>query len=74
MPDKFILEPWKAPTVVQKKAGCIIGEDYPLPIVEHKSAKEKNMTSLKEVYAKAKAERKRKAPSAAGPPKKRKKT
>lgn len=33
-PSKFIYEPWKAPIRVQKKAGCIIGKDYPFPIVK----------------------------------------
>ena len=29
MPAKFIYKPWEAPLRVQKKAGCIIGKDYP---------------------------------------------
>ena len=38
MPSKFIYEPWLAPMDVQKKAGCIIGQDYPRPIVDHATA------------------------------------
>ena len=34
-PAKYIYEPWKAPIADQKKAGCVIGVDYPKPIVEH---------------------------------------
>ncbi|RKP18286.1 hypothetical protein ROZALSC1DRAFT_15342 [Rozella allomycis CSF55] len=34
-PKKYIYEPWKAPLEVQRKANCIIGKDYPKPIVEH---------------------------------------
>jgi FAD binding domain of DNA photolyase len=35
-PDKYIYEPWTAPKAVQEKAGCIVGRDYPAPIVDHK--------------------------------------
>lgn len=38
MPSKYIYEPWLAPIEVQRKAGCIIGQDYPRPIVDHASA------------------------------------
>ena len=34
-PTKYIYEPWKAPMSVQESCGCIIGRDYPLPIVDH---------------------------------------
>lgn len=34
-PPKYIWEPWKAPKEVQEQAGCIIGKDYPAPIVDH---------------------------------------
>ena len=33
-PTEYIHQPWKAPAYVQKAAGCVIGEDYPAPIVE----------------------------------------
>lgn len=38
MPLRYLFEPWKAPKAVQEKAKCIIGEDYPLPMVNHKEA------------------------------------
>jgi len=34
-PDKYIHEPFKAPKAVQEAAGCLIGIDYPKPIVDH---------------------------------------
>lgn len=37
-PPKYIWEPWKAPLSVQEAAGCIIGKDYPAPIVDHAEA------------------------------------
>ncbi len=38
MPPEYLHEPHKLPPMFQHEAGCIIGEDYPAPIVEHKSA------------------------------------
>lgn len=51
MPSKYIYEPWKAPKDVQEKAGCVIGKDYPMPIVEHSSAMKENMARMKAAYA-----------------------
>ena len=33
-----IHEPWKMPELIQLEAGCRIGRDYPLPVVDHKEA------------------------------------
>jgi deoxyribodipyrimidine photolyase len=33
MPAKYIYEPWLAPLEVQKKAKCVVGVDYPEPMV-----------------------------------------
>ena len=49
-PDKYIYEPWKAPLAVQQKCGCIIGEDYPLPMVDHTSVSKINMGRMKVCY------------------------
>ena len=35
LPLKYLFEPWKAPMRVQKRARCIVGEDYPEPVVDH---------------------------------------
>lgn len=51
MPSQYIFEPWKAPLAVQKQAGCIIGVDYPRPIVEHEIISKENMTKMKAAYA-----------------------
>jgi cryptochrome len=57
MPAKYIYEPWKAPLEVQRRAGCVIGQDYPSPIVDHAVASKANMARMKAAYA----EHKRKA-------------
>ena len=33
-PAKYIYEPWNAPLDIQKKAKCIIGTDYPEPMLD----------------------------------------
>lgn len=49
-PDKYIYEPFNAPQEVQKKAGCIIGKDYPLPMLDEKETKGENMQRMKICY------------------------
>ncbi len=53
-PEKYIFEPWTAPLVVQEKAGCIIGKDYPKPIVDHKKISKINMDKMGKAYGKIK--------------------
>ena len=33
-PAEYVHQPWNAPAYIQKQAGCIIGEDYPKPIID----------------------------------------
>ena len=49
MPVEFIYEPWKAPESVQKEAGCIIGVDYPRPIVNHEAVSQRNKDMMEEL-------------------------
>jgi deoxyribodipyrimidine photo-lyase len=39
VPDRYLAEPWQMPDAVQREAGCLIGEDYPEPIVDHAVAR-----------------------------------
>ncbi|KAM4795719.1 cryptochrome-1-like [Rhinophrynus dorsalis] len=48
-PAEYIYEPWTAPEEIQKQAGCLIGKDYPLPMVDHKDVSEHNLQMMKEV-------------------------
>ncbi|XP_028838110.1 cryptochrome-2-like isoform X2 [Denticeps clupeoides] len=50
-PAEYIYEPWKAPRSVQERAGCIVGKDYPRPIVEHEAVSKKNILRMKAAYA-----------------------
>jgi deoxyribodipyrimidine photo-lyase len=39
VPDEYLREPWTMPEDVQRDCGCVIGEDYPEPIVDHLEAR-----------------------------------
>jgi deoxyribodipyrimidine photo-lyase len=36
--DRYLAEPWRMPLELQQRAGCVIGRDYPFPIVNHAEA------------------------------------
>jgi deoxyribodipyrimidine photo-lyase len=38
VPDDYIFEPWKMPPEIQSRSGCMLGEEYPLPIVKNEEA------------------------------------
>jgi len=40
VPDKYLGKPWEMNDEQQQEAGCIIGKDYPAPVVDHKEARE----------------------------------
>lgn len=48
--SRYIFEPWKAPLSVQRESGCIIGTDYPHPIVDHAIVSKENMNAMKVAY------------------------
>lgn len=57
MPSKYIYAPWTAPIEVQKKAGCVIGVDYPKPIVDHDRASKENIANFKAALDASKGEK-----------------
>ena len=67
LPKAYIYEPWKAPLEVQKKAGVLVGVDYPKPLVQHDVASKENMAKMNEAYAAHKASAGSNGSKAAGP-------
>jgi deoxyribodipyrimidine photo-lyase len=55
VPNAYIHSPWDMPSDVQARAGCIIGRDYPPPMVDHAWARQRVL----EAYGKVRTERKR---------------
>uniref|UniRef100_A0AAY4CJS5 Photolyase/cryptochrome alpha/beta domain-containing protein n=1 Tax=Denticeps clupeoides TaxID=299321 RepID=A0AAY4CJS5_9TELE len=49
-PNRYIFEPWNAPESVQRAANCIVGVDYPKPMVNHAESHRLNVERLKQVY------------------------
>jgi hypothetical protein len=50
-PATTVYEPWTAPAAVQQTAGCIVGQDYPSPIVDHGVALPANKAKMAAAYA-----------------------
>ena len=53
MPDQWIHAPWLAPHAQQVQAGCVMGRDYPLPIVDHAQARTRTLARYGVVKSKA---------------------
>jgi len=41
LPDKYVHEPWTMPPLLQVEMNCVIGRDYPAPIVDHAFARQR---------------------------------
>ncbi len=46
LPAKHIHTPWEAPAEVLKKAGVVLGETYPRPIIDHKRGRERALEAF----------------------------
>ena len=50
-PSKYIFEPHLAPLPIQESANCVIGKDYPEPMIDRKLAAKENLARFKESLA-----------------------
>jgi cryptochrome len=50
MPNRYIHEPWMAPDSVQRASKCVVGKDYPMPMINHSHAARINIERMKQVY------------------------
>jgi deoxyribodipyrimidine photo-lyase len=41
VPERHVHAPWEMPLDLQKQLGCMIGSDYPTPIVDHALARQR---------------------------------
>ncbi len=41
VPNQYIHEPWTMPAQIQQAAGCMVGKDYPAPVVDHNWARQR---------------------------------
>jgi deoxyribodipyrimidine photo-lyase len=47
VPDEYIHTPWTMPADLQRRIGCVIGEHYPYPIVEHATARRRALDAYR---------------------------
>ncbi|MCW5861342.1 MAG: FAD-binding domain-containing protein, partial [Caldilineales bacterium] len=47
VPTSYLHAPWTMPTSLQQAAHCIIGRDYPAPIVDHAWARERALAAYR---------------------------
>ncbi len=40
VPAAHLVEPWTMPAAVQRSSGCVLGREYPLPLVDHAVARD----------------------------------
>jgi len=48
VPAEFIHEPWEMPMDAQRASGCVIGQDYSAPIVNHAEARERVLAAYRQ--------------------------
>ena len=51
LPDKYLHQPWEAPPAVLADAGVTLGDTYPEPVVEHRSARQAALDAYEVVKA-----------------------
>ncbi|MGE5319294.1 MAG: cryptochrome/photolyase family protein [Hyphomicrobiaceae bacterium] len=51
VPDKSIHAPWRMPAAAQQRAGCVIGRDYPAPLVDHAVQRERALDLFRRATA-----------------------
>jgi deoxyribodipyrimidine photo-lyase len=49
--DKFVHAPWTISPLEQQALGCVIGRDYPSPIIDHAVQREKALALYKSIKA-----------------------
>jgi deoxyribodipyrimidine photo-lyase len=45
VPDEYVHQPWAMPPDTQRRAGCVVGQDYPAPMVDHAQARERTLAA-----------------------------
>ncbi len=50
-PDKLVHAPWEMAPLEQQAAGCVIGRDYPAPVVRHEEARQRTLARYGAVKA-----------------------
>ena len=46
VPDRYVHAPWEMPAELQRQVACVIGVDYPAPLVDHAWARERTLEAF----------------------------
>jgi deoxyribodipyrimidine photo-lyase len=46
--DKHLHAPWKMPSSLQRDLGCVIGRDYPAPLIDHGWARKRTLEAFRQ--------------------------
>ena len=49
IPQKFLFNPWDAPTDIREEASLYLGENYPFPIIDVKESRERALLAFKSI-------------------------
>jgi deoxyribodipyrimidine photo-lyase len=49
VPGAYLHEPWKMPTDMQRQARCMLGRDYPQPVVDHAQARRAALAAYRQL-------------------------
>jgi deoxyribodipyrimidine photo-lyase len=47
VPERYIHAPWTMPGDLQRRVGCVVGQDYPAPLVDHGWARERTLVAYR---------------------------
>ncbi|TCZ56272.1 cryptochrome/photolyase family protein [Roseicella aquatilis] len=53
LPDRWVHRPWEAPEAVLREAGLALGRDYPRPVVDHATGRQRALAALATLRADA---------------------
>jgi deoxyribodipyrimidine photo-lyase len=53
VPARYIHKPWQQPLSMQQQSNCVIGKDYPAPIVDHQWARQRALATYKAARGKS---------------------
>jgi deoxyribodipyrimidine photo-lyase len=51
LPARYIHRPWQAPPAVLEQAGIVLGRDYPHPVVDHASGRQRFLDTARTHFA-----------------------
>lgn len=50
VPRRYVHDPWRMPLDVQREAACLIGGEYPAPIIDHAQARQRALTAYRAAF------------------------